>query len=86
MRRRKSINVDVDVDIDIDEVIGQMDDDDLISELKERNLIPDCDEYEEQSFNDLQGIYLKNHLCDILGVSYHTKKEIILSQIMDRMD
>lgn len=76
------IDVDVDVDENLEVIFGEIDDTDLIEEVRERNLsiIKNIDRSSIVEFLQNQAPYeLHDILCDVIGISYYhpNKKEII---------
>ena len=85
----RSITVSAEVDIylhDIkDEVLEMLDNDELIMELKTRDV-----DYKETSekYHMLDKLYaspsdIYRHLCDIVGVGYHEPKDSLLNKLKD---
>ena len=85
----RCITVSAEVDIylhDIkDEVLEMLDNDELIEELKKRDV-----NYEEKSekYHMLDKLYaspsdIYRHLCDIVGVGYHEPKDSLLNKLKD---
>ena len=85
----RSITVDAEVDIylkDIkDEVLEMLDNDELIMELKKRDV-----DYEKTSekYHMLNKLYaspsdIYRHLCDIVGCGYHEPKDSLLNKLKD---
>ena len=83
-KRKGYIYVEVreDVRVDVDDVIEEIDDDDLLDELKKRGLIRGAN-------NELQapksGRELRKLLCDICDLSYHSSDMVILDNIKERL-
>ena len=74
----KSFNVDI--DIELSEIFDEITDDELIQEVKERQL--------EGEFLPIVQTNSKNRslyrdLCDIAEVSYHTDKEVLIAKIKE---
>lgn len=85
----RSITVNAECEIYLkdvkDEVLGMLSDDELIEELKERDV-----NYEEKSekYHMLDKLYaspsdIYRHLCDIVGVGYHEPKDSLLNKLKD---
>ena len=72
---------DIDVEVGIDELLREVDDDELLDEMKDRKLsyrgcVPDA--------VDLEGDYLYRVLCDIVQVGYHTDKSEVLKLLSNK--
>lgn len=87
----RSITVSTEVDIDLkdikEEVLGMLDNDELIEELVKRDV-----NYEEQSekYHMIPKDYvspdkLYRYLCDIVGCGYHEPKDSLLNKLKDMM-
>lgn len=85
----RSITVSAEVDIYLkdvkDEVLGMLDAEELIAELKDRDINYDekSDKYhmiEKDFFNAYE---LKRHLCNIVGCGYHEPTDSLLNKIKD---
>ena len=85
----RSITVEAEVDIYLkdvkDEVLEMLDNDELIKELKKRDV-----NYEETSekYHMIPKGYvspdkLYRYLCDIVGVGYHEPKDSLLNKLKD---
>lgn len=85
----RSITVSAEVDIylhDIkDEVLEVLDNDELIMELKKRDV-----DYREtpEKYHMIDKLYaspddIRRHLCDIVGVGYHEPKDSLLNKLKD---
>ena len=74
-----SVNVDIDLNEHISEFLDCCDDSDLIAEIKNRNIFNQLTHPISLEINNLSGINLKNHLCDLLNTGYliHDNDEII---------
>ncbi len=83
-KRRNYIEVDIDdtVKVYVDDIIEEVDDVDLIDELKRRNLLAEK-EYEKPI--PKEGTELRKLLCDILDISYHSSDSNILDGIKERL-
>lgn len=84
-----TVNTDVDIDLrDIkDEVLGMLDNDELIEELVKRDVI--CEEQSEK-YHMIPKDYvspdkLYRYLCDIVGCGYHEPKDSLLNKLKDMM-
>lgn len=85
----RTITVSAEVDIYLkdvkDEVLEMLDSDELIAELRERDVNV---ELESEHYHMLHKLYaspddIKRHLCDIAGCGYHEPKESLLNKIKD---
>ena len=85
----RSITVSAEVDIYLkdvkDEVLEMLDADELIAELKNRDI--DYDEKSEK-YHMIDKLYfnpydLKRHLCDIVGCGYYEPTDSLLNKIKD---
>ena len=83
------IDVDKDVDENIDAIFGEIDDSDLIEEVRERNLsiVKDVDRNSIVEFLQKQPLYeLHDILCDVIGISYyHPKKKEIIEEYIQQL-
>lgn len=85
----RSITVSAEVDIylhDIkDEVLEMLDNDELIKELKKRDVNYDeaSEKYHMIPKDYVSPDKLYRYLCDIAGVGYHEPKESLLNKIKD---
>lgn len=75
-----SNDIDIDfVEVSEDEIdMNEFTDDELLDELKSRGF--------STVDRDTQGSDLKRHLCDIVGVNYHTELSGVLNAIVQKID
>lgn len=85
----RTITVSAEVDIYLkdvkEEVLAMMNNDELISELNERDVKV---ELESENYHMLHKLYaspddIKRHLCDIIGCGYHEPIDSLLNKIKD---
>lgn len=85
----RSITVEAECEIYLkdvkDEVLEMLDNNELIMELKKRDV-----DYEETSekYHMIDKLYaspddIRRHLCDIVGVGYHEPKDSLLNKLKD---
>ena len=83
MKKRKGyiyVEVEESVRVDISDIIDEIDDDDLVYEVKKRKLLG---EYDKQI--PTEGIKLKEMLCDLCDLSHHSSVTVILNEIEQRL-
>ncbi len=66
------ISVNVDVDVDIDDIFDELDDDDLIKEIKKRAII-------------LEGRMLREHVAHLLGLNQYASRDDILNLLIEKI-
>ena len=82
---------DANVNVDMDEIIENLNPDDLAEILFEmgkegRASISKFFSVSKQSASEYEGIELKRHLCDIIGVAYTTPVNSIISELVYRLN
>lgn len=80
--------------IDLDDIFGEISDEELIEEFKERELEGDLEiEAELSDFNiseianylsQLPSYKLRDLFCDMVGINHHTSKEEVLKLLGDK--
>ena len=68
----------IEVDVDIDEHIDECSTIKLIKELKNRGYIVEAEDKKQKGI-----IAVKNYLCDLFGINYHTSNEVILRKLTE---
>ena len=83
-KRKGYIYVEVEESVRVDtcDIIGDIEDDELLDELKSRKLIAD-DKINPEI--PKEGAKLRKLLCDILDLSYHSSDANILDGIKERL-
>lgn len=83
----------ISIDVDVEDIIGEIDNEDLIEELTSRGYEiksdDEVDDEEKRPFiitgNFFNSDQLYRHLCDIVGCGYHEPKESVLDKLKDMM-
>lgn len=85
----RSITVEAECEIYLkdvkDEVLEMLDNDELIKELKERdvNYVETSEKYHMIPKDYVSPDKLYRYLCDIVGVGYHEPKDSLLNKLKD---
>lgn len=94
MGRSSYISMNVDVDICKGDVLDELDDDDLIQELKKRNRQKEIAFANvERTTKDNVSLYIQNLddvkfrdlMCDVLGLQHFADKDSLVEQFKNRL-
>ena len=70
---------DIDVDVELSEIMFELEDDELIEELKDRGYI-----VLDTNYSNVEDDQLRRVLCDIVEVNYHTDKNKIIELLIQK--
>jgi hypothetical protein len=70
---------DVDVDVELSDIMFELEDDELIEELKDRGYTT-----LNTNYSNVEDDQLRRVLCDIVEVNYHTDKTKIIELLIQK--
>lgn len=81
----KEVEVEIDLDDYFDEFLEDADDDDLIKELKDRGYSVEKQALPIKSKWGVNHEQNKRFLCDLLGIGYHTRNNVLIDLIINNI-